>query len=82
MWDFTTPYANFVDYTNRKEAVDPTEDRLLEGIDSKTAKEIAEKIEEQNLDYVGYIDYMKRTYATKNDSKKKTGIFKIGRAHV
>lgn len=75
MWDFTTPYANFVDYTNRKEAVDPTEDRLLEGIDSKTAKEIAEKIEEQNLDYVGYIDYMKRTYATKNDSKKKTGIF-------
>lgn len=75
MWDFTMPYAKFVDYTNRKEAVDPTKDRLVEGIDQKTAEEIAEKIEEQNLDYVGYIDYMKRTYATKNDNKKKTGIF-------
>lgn len=75
MWDFTTPYARFVDYTNRKEAVDPREDRLVEGIDQETAKEIAEKIEEQNLDYVGYIDYMKRNYATKVNDKDRTGIF-------
>lgn len=78
MWDYTTPYANFVDYTKRKEAVvvkDPAKDRLTEGIDQETAQEIAKEIQEQTLDYVGYIDYMKRNYATKNDSKEFTGIF-------
>ncbi len=78
MWDYTTPYAKFVDYTKRKEAVlvnDPSSDRLVEGINQETAKEIAKEIKEQTLDYVGYIDYMKRNYATKNDSKKFTGIF-------
>lgn len=78
MWDYTTPYAKFVDYTKRKEAVvvnDTSSDRLVEGIDQETAKEIAKEIQEQTLDYVGYIDYMKRNYATKNDSKKFTGIF-------
>lgn len=78
MWDYTTPYAKFVDYTKRKEAVvvdDPSSDRLVEGIDQETAKEIANEIKEQTLDYVGYIDYMKRNYATKNDSKEFTGIF-------
>lgn len=78
MWDYTTPYAKFVDYTKRKEAVvvkDPSSDRLVEGIDQETAKEIAKEIQEQTLDYVGYIDYMKRNYATKNDSKELTGIF-------
>ncbi len=78
MWDYTTPYANFVDYTKRKEAVvveDPAKDRLTEGIDQATAEEIAKGVQEQTLDYVGYIDYMKRNYATKNDSKKFTGIF-------
>lgn len=78
MWDYTTPYAKFVDYTKRKEAVvvnDTSSDRLVEGIDQETAKEIAKEIQEQTLDYVGYIDYMKRNYATKNDSKELTGIF-------
>lgn len=78
MWDYTTPYANFVDYTKRKEAVvveDPAKDRLTEGIDQVTAEEIAKEIKEQTLDYVGYINYMKRNYATKNDSKEFTGIF-------
>ncbi len=78
MWDYTTPYAKFVDYTKRKEAVvvkDPSDDRLVEGIDQATAQEIAKEIQEQTLDYVGYIDYMKRNYATKNDSKEFTGIF-------
>lgn len=78
MWDYTTPYAKFVDYTKRKEAVvvnDTSSDRLVEGIDQETAKEIAKEIKEQTLDYVGYIDYMKRNYATKNDSKEFTGIF-------
>lgn len=78
MWDYTTPYAKFVDYTKRKEAVvvnDTSSDRLVEGIDQETAKEIAKEIQEQTLDYVGYIDYMKRNYATKNDSKEFTGIF-------
>ena len=78
MWDYTTPYAKFVDYTKRKEAVvvkDPSDDRLVEGIDQATAQEIAKEIQEQTLDYVGYIDYMKRNYATKNDSKELTGIF-------
>lgn len=78
MWDYTTPYANFVDYTKRKEAVvveDPAKDRLTEGLDRTTAQEIAKEIKEQTLDYVGYINYMKRNYATKNDSKEFTGIF-------
>lgn len=76
MWDYTTPYAKFVDYTKRKEAVvvnDTSSDRLVEGIDQETAKEIAKEIQEQTLDYVGYIDYMKRNYATKNDSKGVNG---------
>lgn len=80
MLDYTTPYAKFVDYTNRKEATEveinqEIEERLVEGVSQETANKISKEVPEQNLDYVGYIDYMKRSYATKEDSAEKTGIF-------
>ena len=80
MLDYTTPYAKFVDYTNRKEATEvetnqEIEERLVEGVSQETANKISKEVPEQNLDYVGYIDYMKRSYATKEDSTEKTGIF-------
>lgn len=80
MMDYTTPYAKFVDYTKRKEAVEvekeqEIESRLVEGVSQKTAKQIEKEVPEQSLDYVGYINYMKRTYATKENKTEKTGIF-------
>lgn len=90
MLQYTDPYSEFVNYTNRKNAVEIEseltfdEERLqIEGMTEELATEIGKSIPEQNLSFKEYIGYMNRNYATKENSENGiTAVFNKEFNHV
>lgn len=72
MMEFTKPHKTYVDYTNKKEKVSlenewmvEQEQQQTEDISMELLEAIHQEVPEQQLDFREYIDYMNRTYATK-----------------
>lgn len=89
MVQFTKPY-NYVDYTNRKTAVDISNELSLgnqeiqfEDMTNEMLKDIQENVPEQRLNFRDYINYMNRSYATKekNDTEL-TAVFNENTDHL
>lgn len=75
MLQYTDPYSEYINYTNRKNAVEIEtemtfdEERIqIEGMTEELASEIGKNIPEQSLPFREYIEYMNRNYATKENS--------------
>lgn len=82
MLQYTEANAQYVDYTNRDEAVELDNDIVLdqttqavEGLSESQIAAIKESVPEQGLDFKNYINYMNRSYATEKQSEEVTAIF-------
>lgn len=82
MMQYTEANAQYVDYTNRKEAVELDNDIVLdqttqaiEGLSEAQMANIHEAVPEQGLDFESYINYMNRSYATEDQTEEVTAIF-------
>lgn len=82
MLQYTEANSQYVDYTNRKEAVQLEEELLLEthrqsveGLTDDQLQALEEAVPETKLNFREYIDYMNRSYATENQSEEVTAVF-------
>ena len=82
MLQYTEANAQYVDYTNRDEAVELENDlslenhkQVIEDLTEEQIKEIKKAVPEQNLNFKEYIDYMNRSYATEQQNKEWTAVF-------
>lgn len=82
MLQYTEANAQYVDYTNRDEAVELDNDIVLdqttqavEGLSAAQMANIHEAVPEQGLDFESYINYMNRSYATEDQTEEVTAIF-------
>ncbi|HER0816501.1 TPA: hypothetical protein VJE30_001331 [Streptococcus pyogenes] len=80
MLQYTEANAQYVDYTNRNEAVEIESDlsldkQSLEDLTQEQVAAIQESVPEQNLNFREYIDYMNRSYATEEQNEEWTAVF-------
>ncbi|HHT7812914.1 TPA: MobP2 family relaxase [Streptococcus suis] len=81
MLQYTEPNSQYVDYTNRDEAVRveelalETTRQMVEGVTEEEVKQVQEAVPETQLNFREYIDYMNRSYATERQSEEVTAIF-------
>lgn len=82
MLQYTEANSQYVDYTNRDEAVKIDEElsletnrQMIEGLTEDEMTRIQEAVPETQLNFQEYIDYMNRSYATENQSEEVTAIF-------
>lgn len=81
MLQYTEPNSQYVDYTNRDEAVQveelalETTRQMVEGVTEEEVKQVQEAVPETQLNFREYIDYMNRSYATERQSEEVTAIF-------
>lgn len=82
MLKYTEANAQYVDYTNRDEAVELENDlflenhkQVIEDLTEEQIKEIKKAVPEQNLNFKEYIDYMNRSYATEQQNQEWTAVF-------
>ncbi|CQR25150.1 hypothetical protein BN1356_01493 [Streptococcus varani] len=82
MLQYTEANSQYVDYTNRDEAVKIEEElslemnrQMVEGLTEEEMNRIQEAVPETQLNFREYIDYMNRSYATENQSEELTAIF-------
>lgn len=82
MLQYTEANPQYVDYTNREEAVKIDEElsletnrQMIEGLTEDELTRIQEAVPETQLNFREYIDYMNRSYATEEQSKELTAIF-------
>lgn len=82
MIQYTEANSQYVDYTNRDEAVKIDEElsletnrQMIEGLTENELNRIQEAVPETQLNFREYIDYMNRSYATERQSEELTAIF-------
>ena len=82
MLQYTEANSQYVDYTNRDEAVKMDEElsletnrQMVEGLTEDEMYKIQEAVPETQLNFREYIDYMNRSYATEEQSEEITAIF-------
>lgn len=82
MLQYTEANSQYVDYTNRDEAVKIDEElsletnrQIVEGLTEDEMDKIQEVVPETQLNFREYIDYMNRSYATENQSEELTAVF-------
>lgn len=82
MLQYTEANSQYVDYTNRDEAVSLENDlsqemsqQMIEGLTTEELVQIKENVPEMNLDFREYVDYMNRSYATEGQSETITAVF-------
>lgn len=82
MLQYTEANSQYVDYTNRDEAVKIDEElsletnrQMIEGLTEDEITRIQEAVPETQLNFKEYIDYMNRSYATENQSEEITAVF-------
>ncbi|WP_224217959.1 MobP2 family relaxase [Streptococcus agalactiae] len=82
MLQYTEANSQYVDYTNRDEAVKIDEElsletnrQMIEGLTEDEMTRIQEAVPETQLDFREYIDYMNRSYATEKQSEELTAVF-------
>ncbi|WP_270513847.1 MobP2 family relaxase [Streptococcus mutans] len=82
MLQYTEANSQYVDYTNRDEAVKIDEElsletnrQMIEGLTEDETTRIQEVVPETQLNFREYIDYMNRSYATENQSEELTAVF-------
>ncbi|HEQ1550502.1 TPA: MobP2 family relaxase [Streptococcus agalactiae] len=82
MLQYTEANSQYVDYTNRDEAVKIDEElsletnrQIVEGLTEDEMDKIQEAVPETQLNFREYIDYMNRSYATENQSEELTAVF-------
>ncbi|AXQ79730.1 hypothetical protein DDV21_005470 [Streptococcus chenjunshii] len=82
MLQYTEANSQYVDYTNRDEAVKidtelslETNRQMIEGLTEDEMTRIQEAVPETQLNFREYIDYMNRSYATENQSEEITAVF-------
>ncbi|MFH5765725.1 MobP2 family relaxase [Streptococcus agalactiae] len=82
MLQYTEANSQYVDYTNRDEAVKIDEElsletnrQMIEGLTEDEMARIQEAVPETQLNFREYIDYMNRSYATENQSEEITAVF-------
>ncbi len=82
MLQYTEANSQYVDYTNRDEAVKIDEElsletnrQMIEGLTEDEMTRIQEAVPETQLNFREYIDYMNRSYATENQSEEITAVF-------
>lgn len=82
MLQYTEANTQYVDYTNRDEAVKvegelslETNRQMVEGLTESELNRIQEAVPETQLNFQEYIDYMNRSYATEEQSEEFTAIF-------
>ena len=82
MLQYTEANSQYVDYTNRDEAVKidtelslETNRQMIEGLTEDEMARIQEAVPEAQLNFREYIDYMNRSYATENQSEEITAVF-------
>lgn len=82
MLQYTEANPQYVDYTNRDEAVKIDEElsletnrQMIEGLTEDEMTRIQEAVPETQLNFREYIDYMNRSYATENQSEEITAVF-------
>lgn len=82
MFQYTEANSQYVDYTNRDEAVKIDEElsletnrQMIEGLTEDEMTRIQEAVPETQLNFREYIDYMNRSYATENQSEEITAVF-------
>ncbi len=82
MLQYTEANSQYVDYTNRDEAVKIDEElsletnrQMIEGLTEDEMTRIQEAVPETQLHFREYIDYMNRSYATEKQSEELTAVF-------
>ncbi|WP_316606329.1 MobP2 family relaxase [Streptococcus pluranimalium] len=82
MLQYTEANSQYVDYTNRDEAVKIDEElsletnrQMIKGLTEDEMTRIQEAVPETQLNFKEYIDYMNRSYATENQSEEITAVF-------
>ncbi|MGT2755199.1 MobP2 family relaxase [Streptococcus ovis] len=82
MLQYTEANSQYVDYTNRDEAVKMDEElsletyrQMVEGLTEVEMSRIQEAVPETQLNFREYIDYMNRSYATEEQSEELTAVF-------
>ena len=82
MLQYTEANSQYVDYTNRDEAVKIEEElslemnrQTVEGLTEEEMNRIQEAVPETQLNFREYIDYMNRSYATEEQSDELTAVF-------
>lgn len=82
MLQYTEANSQYVDYTNRDEAVKIDEElsletnrQMIEGLTEDEMTRIQEAVPETQLNFREYIDYMNRSYATEKQSEELTAVF-------
>lgn len=82
MIQYTEANSQYVDYTNRDEAVKiddelslETSRQMIEGLTEDEMIRIQEAVPETQLNFREYIDYMNRSYATEEQSEELTAVF-------
>lgn len=82
MLQYTEANSTYVDYTNRDEAVQMDNDldlethrQSIEGMTESQLQKIQTEVPETTLNFLEYIDYMNRSYATETQSDELTAIF-------
>lgn len=82
MLQYTEPNTDYVDYTNRSEAVELDNDlnlrlqqQTIEDMTDARVAEIKGAVPEQDLSFKDYINYMNRDFATEAQTQDRTAIF-------
>ena len=82
MLQYTEANSQYVDYTNRDEAVEIENELLLEShsqqvedLTEEQIQKIKQNVPEQSLNFREYIDYMNRSYATEKQNQDMTAVF-------
>ncbi|HEN0380809.1 TPA: hypothetical protein U9G18_001002 [Streptococcus agalactiae] len=82
MLQYTEANPQYVDYTNRDEAVKIDDElslemnrQMIEGLTEDEITRIQEAVPETQLNFREYIDYMNRSYATEDQSEEITAVF-------
>lgn len=82
MLQYTEANGQYVDYTNRDEAVKIDDElslemnrQMIEGLTVDEMARIQEAVPETQLNFREYIDYMNRSYATEDQSEELTAVF-------
>ncbi len=82
MLQYTEANTQYVDYTNRDEAVKIDEElflesnkQMVEGLTKDEMNRIQKSVPETQLNFREYIDYMNRSYATEEQSEELTAVF-------
>lgn len=82
MLQYTEANGQYVDYTNRDEAVKideelslETHQQTIENLTEEELKALQAAVPETQLNFREYIDYMNRSYATETQSEEVTAVF-------